>query len=136
MSKILIVLTSHADLGTTGKKTGFYFDEMAAPYLIFSDAGHSVDIASIKGGAPVYDPNSVNADPEKRPQSVQRFMKDAALMAKLSKTTAIDAVDMNAYDAIFLAGGHGVMWDFAVSERLADAVSQVYNHGGVVGAVC
>lgn len=136
MAHILIVLTSHAKMGNTGKKTGYYFDEMAAPYLVFADAGHSVDITSIVGGAPAYDPNSVDADPANRPASVQRFMKDPNLMAKLSKTPALKTIDMVGYDAIFLAGGHGVMWDFAVSDALAHAVSHVYNHGGVVGAVC
>jgi putative intracellular protease/amidase len=136
MTNILIVLTSHAQMGNTGKKTGYYFDEMAAPYLMFADAGHNVDIASIEGGAPAYDPNSVNADLEKRPASVQRFMKDPSLMAKLLNTLALKTVDIKNYDAIFLAGGHGVMWDFAVSDTLADAVSNVYNQGGVVGAVC
>ncbi len=136
MANILIVLTSHAQMGNTGKKTGYYFDEMAAPYLVFADVGHNVDIASIEGGAPAYDPNSLNADPEKRPASVRRFMTDPSLMAKLSNTPALNAVDMKNYAAIFLAGGHGVMWDFATSDALAHAVSHVYNQGGVVGAVC
>ena len=136
MAKILIVLTSHTQLGNTGKRTGYYFDEMAAPYWTFSDAGHSVDIATISGGPALHDPGCLNADPEKRPSAVTRFINDMLAMASLSHTPAIADVDLRNYSAIFLAGGHGTMWDFAESEGLASAVSNIFEAGGVVGAVC
>lgn len=136
MAKVLIVVTSHTRLGETGRATGFYFDEMAAPYYTLADAGHAVDIASIQGGAAAHDPGSVSADPARRPAAVRRFLADPAAMAKLNATHAIDAVDPAGYDAIFLPGGHGAMWDFPTSPALARAVGSIFDAGGVVGAVC
>jgi putative intracellular protease/amidase len=136
MAKVLIVLTSHAQLGATGRATGFYFDEMAAPYYALVDAGHNVDIASIKGGQAVHDPGSIKENPVERPKAVQRFLNDAAAMKKLSDTLAIDRIDPSRYDAVFLPGGHGTMYDFPTSAALATVVGQVYDQGGVVGAVC
>lgn len=136
MPRVLIVLTSHTQLGGTGRATGFYFDEMAAPYYALASAGHTVDIASIKGGPAVHDPNSVKANPAERPAAVQRFLTDPAAMAKLSATPAIAAVDASAYDAVFLPGGHGAMYDFPQSAALAALVSRIYDRGGIVGAVC
>ncbi len=136
MAKVLIVLTSHNRLGETGRATGFYFDEMAVPYYALIDAGHDVDIASIKGGPTAHDPDSVKSDPAQRPRSVQRFLTDPAAMAKLSATQAIDAIDAILYDAVFLPGGHGTMYDFPASEALAKVVGGIYGQGGVVAAVC
>lgn len=136
MAHILIVLTSHTELGSTGRMTGFYFDEMAAPYWAMIDAGHDVSIASIAGGPATHDPGSVNDDPAKRPAAVTRFLDSAPAMAKLSNTPSVDTVDADAYDAIFLPGGHGTMYDFPQSAALADAVSSVWNAGGIVGSVC
>jgi putative intracellular protease/amidase len=136
MAKILIVLTSHTKLGNTGKPTGFYFDEMAEPYWVFKDAGHSVDIASIAGGNPKPDPASVDQDITKMSSLSQRFLRDLHAQEKLENTAAIGDVDSNLYNVIFLAGGHGAMWDFTASDKLADVVSEIFNQGGVVGAVC
>jgi putative intracellular protease/amidase len=136
MSKILIVLTSHATLGDTDKPTGFYFEELATPYYVFEDAGHVVDIASIAGGSPPVDPASVDSSDEKRPESVKRFLKDARAMAKRESTLKIDDVAGEDYNAIFLSGGHGAMWDFPNSRGLADAIATIYDGGGVVSAVC
>lgn len=136
MTKVLIVLTSHTQLGSTGKPTGFYFDEMAVPYWALVDAGHTVEIASIKGGAAVHDPASVKADPTQRPAAVQRFLTDPAAMAKLAATAPIAEVDHVRHDAIFLPGGHGTMYDFPQNEALAAAVGAIFDRGGVVGAVC
>jgi putative intracellular protease/amidase len=136
MAKVLIVLTSHGVLGNTGTPTGFYFEEMATPYYIFEDAGHSVELASIAGGKPPHDPKSLDSDLEKQPGSVRRFLKDAAAMFKLETTSKIDAVAALDYDAVFLAGGHGAMWDFPNSQALADVVSKIYQDGGTVAAVC
>ncbi len=136
MSAVLIVLTSHTILGDTGKETGYYFDEMAAPYYAAVDAGHTVSIASIAGGNPTYDPASVNDDPTKNPAPVVRFMDDAEAMAKLQGTPAIGDINPADYDAIFLAGGHGTMFDFPDSEQLSKVVSAIWDGGGVVSAVC
>ncbi|WP_324134771.1 type 1 glutamine amidotransferase domain-containing protein [Bosea sp. (in: a-proteobacteria)] len=136
MAKVLIILTSHTQLGNTGRATGFYFDEMAAPYYALVDVGHDVDIASIKGGAAAHDPGSVKADPAERPAAVQRFLTDPAAMEKLSATHPIAAVDPARYDAVFLPGGHGTMYDFPTSEALAAVVGRVHDQGGVIAAVC
>lgn len=136
MARALIVLTSHTKLGDTGRDTGFYFDEMATPYWTLTDAGFDVDIASIAGGTAPHDPGSVKADPAERPAPVARFLNDEAAMAKLSNTTAIGDVETDQYDAVFLPGGHGTMYDFPQSKELSDVVSGVYAKGGVVGAVC
>ncbi|MEM7710625.1 MAG: type 1 glutamine amidotransferase domain-containing protein [Pseudomonadota bacterium] len=136
MANILIVLTSHSKLGKTGRETGFYFDEMAAPYWALTDAGHEVVIASIAGGPAVHDPGSVKADPVEQPEAVRRFLADPTAMSKLSNTPAVGDVDPAAYDAVFLPGGHGTMWDFAQTPALGALVSKVHASGGVVGAVC
>ncbi|MEM8824706.1 MAG: type 1 glutamine amidotransferase domain-containing protein, partial [Pseudomonadota bacterium] len=136
MARVLIVLTSHDRLGDTGRKTGFYFDEMAAPYWALRDAGHEVVLASIAGGEAPHDPTSLADDPAERPAPVSRFLDDAAAMSALASTMALDDVDAADWDAIFVPGGHGTMWDVATSEPLAHAISAVYAAGGVVGAVC
>lgn len=136
MARILIVLTSHTALGGTGRTTGFYFDEMAAPYYSLIDAGHAVDIASIKGGPARHDPSSVAEDAADRPPAVGRFLADPAAMAKISTTLAIEGIDAADYDGVFLPGGHGTMFDFPTSDALASLVGRVFDNGGVVGAVC
>jgi putative intracellular protease/amidase len=136
MSKILIVLTSHGTLGDTEKPTGFYYEELATPYYVFDDAGHTVDIASIAGGSPPHDPASLDSSDEKQPASVRRFLKDARAMAKRESTLKINEVSPGEYNAIFLAGGHGAMWDFPNSQPLIDAITEIYEAGGVVSAVC
>lgn len=136
MANVLIVVTSHTQLGNTGRPTGFYFDEMATPYYAFRDAGHDVDIASIRGGAAAHDPNSLSADESKLPAAVRRFLADAEAMAKLKATISIDDANPDDYDAIFLPGGHGAMWDFPFNTALSRAVGAIYDAGGHVGAVC
>lgn len=136
MPKSLIVLTSHTQLGGTGRPTGFYFEEMATPYWAMIDAGFEVDIASIAGGQGQHDPASLKADPSERPADVARFVEDPAAMAKLAATAAIADVDAAAYDAVFLPGGHGTMWDLPDNAALADLLGVVWSRGGVVGAVC
>jgi putative intracellular protease/amidase len=136
MADILIVLTSHQQLGETGRATGFHYEELATPYFAFGDAGHNVVIASIAGGPAIHDPSSLKADPGDRPADVQRFVSDPAAMAKMADTLAIDDVDPGDYDGIFMPGGHGTMWDFAQSDALGGVVSAIFAKGGVVGAVC
>lgn len=136
MARILFVLTSHTDLGDTGNNTGFFFEEMATPYYILTDAGHEVTLASIAGGKPEADPASLDDDPDKRPADVQRFMKDAGAMAMLGSTKPVADVCASDFDAVFLPGGHGAMWDFPGNAALAKVIGDTYDAGGVVGAVC
>lgn len=136
MARILITLTSHDKLGDTGRATGFYFDEMAAPYWALRDAGHDVGLASIAGGRPPHDPTSLADDPAERPAAVTRFLENEDAMAALETTAAIDTISADDWDAIFLPGGHGVMYDFPTSDALARIVSDIHAKGGVVGAVC
>jgi putative intracellular protease/amidase len=130
-ARILIIVTSHAQLGSTGRRTGFWFEELAAPYYELIDGGASVDIASPAGGLPPADPAS-EQDP---PATVRRFRDDAAAMAKLSHTLRLDAVTP-AYDGYFVAGGHGVMWDLASDATLARLLGAAAAAGKVIAAVC
>jgi putative intracellular protease/amidase len=133
--KILVVLTSHNELGDSGKATGFYYEEMTDPYYIFEDAGFEVELASVKGGKPTHDPGSL-PDEEKRAASITRFLSDSNGLDKLAKTTAISDISAAEYDGIFLAGGHGAMWDFPESAALATLLGEFYSSGKVVSAVC
>ena len=132
--KALIVVTSHSELGDTGKQTGFYYDEMSVPYWALMDAGYDVEIASIKGGTPPYDAASYGK-PEDRAAAVQRFIDNPASMAKMNATMIINSVDPKAYDVIFLPGGHGTMWDFT-DPALAKVIGEAWDNEAVVGAVC
>lgn len=132
--KALIVVTSHENLGDTGRKTGFYYDEMSVPYWALADAGYSIDIASIKGGTPPFDVGSYG-EIGKRPAAVQRFLDDPISMTKITETTPINAIDPTDYDAVFLPGGHGTMWDFT-DPGLATAIGKAWDNGAVIGAVC
>ncbi|MBT2405524.1 MULTISPECIES: type 1 glutamine amidotransferase domain-containing protein [unclassified Streptomyces] len=127
---ILIVLTSHAELGNTGRPTGFYLPEVAHPWKVFTEAGHRVDLASPKGGRP---PASGvdTSDPVQK-----AFLEDPEMSAKLENTLRPEDVDPAGYDAVFFAGGHGTMWDFADNEALAVLGRDVYEAGGVVAALC
>ena len=136
MTHILIVLTSHHELGDTGKHTGFHYEELTTPYYAFKDAGYDVDLASIAGGQPPYDPSSLDEEPENWPQSVKRFREDSEAMHKLSDTFSIHQVNATRYDAIYLPGGHGTMWDFAESKPLADVIGNMYDDGKIVASVC
>lgn len=133
--KALIILTSHDEIGDTGRRTGFYFDEMATPYWALVDAGYTVEIASIAGGVAPADPGSIG-DETSRPQAVSRFMADDAAMAKLRETPPVAAMKADDFAAVFLPGGHGTMWDFAQSEALGRIVGAAYDSGAVIGAVC
>ena len=122
MTAILIVLTSHATLGDTGRGTGFYVSEAAHPWEVFTKAGHTVTVASILGGEPPRDGDTTGHED---------------FLAFLGHDTpAVADVDPAAFDAVLLAGGHGTMWDFPGSTALQSLVRQVYEQGGVVGAVC
>ncbi len=109
--KVLIVLTSHDQLGDTGDKTGFWLEELAAPYYEFVRAGADVTLASPKGGQPPLDPKS--NEPDAQTDDTRRFEADAEATAALSSTVRLDSVDPTAFDAVFYAGGHGPLWDLA-----------------------
>jgi len=109
--KILMVLTSHDKLGDTGRKTGFWLEEMAAPYYVFKDAGVDLTLASPKGGRPPLDPKS--QDPNFQTDITRRFEKDSAAESQLDKTVRLESVTQEDYDTVFYPGGHGPMWDLA-----------------------
>ncbi|MBE9054318.1 type 1 glutamine amidotransferase domain-containing protein [Nostocales cyanobacterium LEGE 11386] len=129
---ILMVLTSHDQLGNTGQKTGFYLDEAAHPYSVFTEAGFKVEFVSPNGGAAPVDPTSYNLND----QLNQQFVKNQKVMDKLNNTLSPQQVKPSEYKAIFFAGGHGTMWDFPDNQSLAQLTSTIYEQGGVVGAVC
>lgn len=132
MKKALIVITGHDQLGSTGKKTGWYLPEVTHVYYPLIEAGFSVDFASIKGGLAPLDPNSRNLeDPMNK-----RFLEDTATFAKTENTLALKNVNPKDYRVIFFGGGHGTMWDFPNSEDLNRVTAQIYENGGIVSAVC
>jgi putative intracellular protease/amidase len=128
--RVLIVMTSHDEKGSTGQATGAYLPEVSHPYDAFVAAGITVEFASIKGGKVPLDGIDLKDD------SMRRFMGDAPLMQRLHSSASTKTIADARYDAVFLAGGHGTMWDFADDQALASLVAQTYEHGGVVGAVC
>ncbi len=108
---ILMVLTSHDKLGDTGKKTGFWLEEFAAPYYVLKDAGHTITLASPKGGQPPLDPKS--DEPDAQTDATKRFKADDAAQAQLATTETLDSIDPAKFDGVFYPGGHGPMWDLA-----------------------
>jgi len=135
MPRILIVVTSHSSLGSTGRRTGYYLDEVAAPYYAFTDKGFTVDIASPAGGPAPVDPGSLTAADEAS-SAAARFAKDAFAQDAVAQTLVLSEVDASSYEAVFVAGGHGVMWDLADDEALAAVVADVDARGGVIASVC
>ncbi|MHC8361323.1 type 1 glutamine amidotransferase domain-containing protein [Pseudomonas sp. LS2P72] len=132
--KILMVLTSHDQLGDTGKKTGFWLEEFAAPYFAFKDAGAQLTLASPKGGQPPLDPKS--DEPDAQTAATERFRKDPAAQSALASTALLSSARAEDYDAIFYPGGHGPLWDLTedkISIALIEAFSQA---GKPVAAVC
>lgn len=134
MAKALMVLTSHDTLGDAGKKTGFYWEELAAPYWSLRDAGVEVTLASIKGGKPPADPGSAEGD--ELTDDVRRFWDDGDAMAALDDSHAVAELDAADFDLVFLPGGHGAVWDMPDNADLGRLLAGVYEKGGVVGAVC
>jgi putative intracellular protease/amidase len=132
--KILIVLTSHDQLGDTGKKTGFWLEELAAPYYVLKDAGAAITLASPQGGKPPLDPKSDL--PENQTELTKRFRQDSVAQAELANTKKLTDVSADDFDAVFFPGGHGPMWDLpdnATSIALIEAFVQA---GKPVAAVC
>jgi putative intracellular protease/amidase len=132
--KILMVLTSHDQLGNTGRKTGFWLEEFAAPYFVFRDAGVELTLASPKGGQPPIDPKSDL--PENQTPAMARFKKDAAAQRALANTVKLSSVKAEDYDTVFYPGGHGLMWDLAESPESIALIESFYNSGKPITLVC
>jgi putative intracellular protease/amidase len=132
--KILIVLTSHDELGETGVKTGFWLEELAAPYYVFQDAGADITLASPLGGQPPLDPKS--AAPDAQTDATRRFNADADAMAALAATHKLSDVSVGDYDAVFYPGGHGPLWDLAEDPVSIGLIETAIRSGTPVAAVC
>jgi len=130
--KILIVLTSHSDLGDSGKKTVFWLPELTHPYYEFINAGFSVDVASIEGGMAPLDAKAFDEPDEYH----QHFLNDAKLMAKVMRTIPLSTVNPSDYAVILFSGGSGPMWDFPDNEDINRIASAIYENKGIVSAVC
>ncbi|TYL44034.1 type 1 glutamine amidotransferase domain-containing protein [Dickeya chrysanthemi] len=132
--KILMVLTSHDQLGNTGKKTGFWLEEFAAPYYVFKDAGAEVVLASPAGGQPPLDPKSDL--PEFQTELTHRFKADPAAQQALATTVKLDSVSMDDFDTVFYPGGHGPLWDLAESPTSIALIEAFERAGKPIGFVC
>ena len=131
---VLMVLTSHDQLGDTGHKTGFWLEEFAAPYYVLKDAGAKLTLASPKGGQPPLDPKS--DAPESQTAATQRFKQDAAAQAALASTVPLSTVKAADYDAVFYPGGHGPLWDLAEDPHSIALIATLHAAGKPVAAVC
>jgi putative intracellular protease/amidase len=132
--KVLMVLTSHDRLGNTGRKTGFWLEELAAPYYVFKDAGAQITLASPKGGRPPLDPKS--NEPNFQTDITRRFEKDANAEEQLSKTVRLDGVKQENYDTVFYPGGHGPMWDIAEDKNSIKLIESFLAAGKHIALVC
>lgn len=132
--KILMVLTSHDQLGDTGRKTGFWLEEFAAPYFVFRDAGVELTLASPKGGQPPLDPKSDL--PESQTPAMSRFKKDEAAQEALAHTARLADMKAENFDTVFYVGGHGPMWDLAESPVSIALLESFYNSGKSIALVC
>lgn len=131
---ILMVLTSHDRLGDTGKKTGFWLEEFAAPYYVFHDAGLRVTLASPKGGQPPLDP--VSDAPDAQTKDTERFRADTAAQQLLANTHRLSDINAEDFDAVFYPGGHGPLWDLAQDAHSLALIEAFWASGKPVGAVC
>ena len=132
--KILMVLTSHDTLGNTGRKTGFWLEEFAAPYYTFKDAGEDITLASPKGGQPPLDPKS--NEPAFQTDLTRRFMADPETQRVLANTVRLDSVRPEDFDTVFYPGGHGPMWDLAEDPVSAKLIERMFAAGKPVALVC
>lgn len=132
--KILMVLTSHDQLGDTGKKTGFWLEEFAAPYYVMKDAGADITLASPKGGQPPLDPKS--DEPDAQTEATDRFKADQTAQQLLASTTPLSHIDPADFDAVFYPGGHGPLWDLA-EDRDSIALIEAFAAKDLpIGVVC
>lgn len=134
MSRILMVLTSHDQLGDTGKKTGFWLEEFAAPYYVFKDAGAAITLASPKGGQPPLDPKS--DEPDAQTDSTRRFKGDVDAQKQLASTVVLSGIKVDDFDAVFYPGGHGPLWDLAEDPQSIALIEKTYAAGKPLALVC
>jgi len=134
MKKVLIVLTSHSELGNTGRKTGFWLEELAAPYYTFKDAGVEIVLASPQGGQPPLDPKSNEV--AFQTELTQRFEADAQATAQLAATVRLDSVSQADFDMVFYPGGHGPLWDLAEDKYSIALIASFIGADKPVGLVC
>ncbi|THV22958.1 type 1 glutamine amidotransferase domain-containing protein [Peteryoungia ipomoeae] len=132
--KVLMVLTSHDKLGDTGKKTGFWLEEFAAPYYVLKDAGATITLASPKGGQPPLDPKS--DEPDAQTAATDRFKADEEAQRLLGATTPLSHIDPADFDAVFYPGGHGPLWDLAQDKDSIALIENFALNGKPVAAVC
>jgi putative intracellular protease/amidase len=134
MKKILMVLTSHDQLGSTGAKTGFWLEEFAGPYYVFKDAGVEITLASPQGGQPPLDPKS--DEPDFQTDATRRFKADAAAQARLASTHKLDTMSGRDFDAVFYPGGHGPLWDLAEDASSIALIENMLTAGKPIATVC
>ncbi|MFN4160884.1 MAG: type 1 glutamine amidotransferase domain-containing protein [Stenotrophomonas sp.] len=132
--KVLIVLTSHDKLGNTGRKTGFWLEELAAPYYTFKDAGAEIVLASPKGGQPPLDPKS--NEPDFQTEQTRRFEADADANAQLASTVRLESINQADFDTVFYPGGHGPLWDLAEDTHSIALIESFIAAGKPVALVC
>ncbi len=132
--KILMVLTSHGDLGNTGNKTGFWVEEFAAPYYVLADAGAVITIASPMGGQPPIDPKSEES--QAQTAATGRYYDDQKLMAKVADTFKLSEIVASEYDAVFYPGGHGPLWDLATDKTSIALIENFFNDQKPIAFVC
>lgn len=132
--KVLFVVTSHDELGNTGKKTGFWVEEFAAPYYVFTDAGVEVTVATPKGGQAPIDPSS--EVPDAQTAATERYYKDEAVQKIIENTHKLSEQKASDYDAVFYSGGHGPLWDLANDSDSQKLILDFYHAQKPVGAVC
>ena len=132
--KVLMVLTSHDELGTTGEKTGFWLEEFTSPYYTFKDAGADIVIASIKGGQPPLDPKS--DAPDAQTESTRRFDQDTDAQHQLANTVVLADVKADDFDTVFYAGGHGPLWDLTNSATSIELIQAFDRAQKPIGFVC
>ena len=132
--KILMVLTSHDQLGDTGRKTGFWLEEFAAPYFVFRDAGVDLTLASPNGGQPPIDPKSDL--PDQQTPAMARFKEDDVAKKALANTVKLGDMKAEDFDTVFYVGGHGPMWDIVDNPDAIALIEALYNSGKPVAGVC
>ncbi|MBB4214081.1 putative intracellular protease/amidase [Rhizobium sp. BK212] len=132
--KILMVLTSHDQLGNTGRKTGFWLEELAAPYFVFRGAGADITLASPKGGQPPLDPKS--NEPAFQTEDTRRFERDQAATAALANTLRLSDINQADYDSVFFPGGHGPLWDLTNDRNALSLIEDMLAAGKPVALVC
>ncbi|HEA22174.1 hypothetical protein LCGC14_1145660 [marine sediment metagenome] len=131
---VLMVLTSHSELGDTGEKTGFWIEEFAAPYYVLADGGAQITIASPKGGQPPVDPKSEATDAQT--PSTERFYKDNVVIDKVAHSLKLSDIKAEDYHAVFYPGGHGPLWDLATDKISIKLIEEFYNHQKPIAFVC